>query len=475
MDEDDITVPFLQQESINNASVSSGSDEPHSGSCASPDPTNSIHVYKSRWYILFTFSLLSLAQAAIWNTWGPLAQSGHDIFGWQNKDIALLTNWGPISYIVADIPFSWMMDVKGCRLACVITAFFCFVGTALRCITLKKPYSTWLINIGQAINGAAGPVVMAAPPVLSSIWFPLHQRFTATAITSLAAVFGSTISPLIGPLIVQTNTTNISTSVIKPQVIVSIEEEKSEMNTLLRLEFIFCAVVFIMVLVYFPDKPPSPPSASAAAPRLEFKSGFFRLIKNQRFWLVCLVYGVVSGITNGWLSVLYINLKPLKISQYDAGMMIFYGGCFGCLGAFAVARLTDVLAHHMRKFILVLNSLSVFSLIWFQLIFMEFLHVDLVSVYASVVISLTLLMSGIPLLFELSCEVAFPVAEGITNGILTMASNIATLLFLGILMIPNISTSWMNWVMLVSDCITIPALLTLKDDFSRLQLDNVET
>lgn len=31
----------------------------------------------------------------------------------------------------------------GCRLACVITAFFCFVGTALRCITLKKPYSTW--------------------------------------------------------------------------------------------------------------------------------------------------------------------------------------------------------------------------------------------------------------------------------------------------------------------------------------------
>ena len=39
---------------------------------------------------------------------------------------------------------------------------------------------------------------------------------------------------------------------------------------------------------------------------------FFR---NQKFWLVCLVYAVVSGVTNGWLSVIYINLKPLNITQ----------------------------------------------------------------------------------------------------------------------------------------------------------------
>lgn len=194
MDENDITIPFLHNEISNSAS--SNSDVPYDRS--SPEPTKRIYIYKSRWYILVTFSLLSIAQAAIWNTWGPLAQSGYDIFGWQNKDIALLTNWGPISYVLADIPFSWMMDVKGCRLACLITSFLCLLGTGFRCITLKMPYATWLINIGQALNGAAGPVVMAAPPVLSSIWFPQNQRFTATAITSLAAVFGSTISPLIG-------------------------------------------------------------------------------------------------------------------------------------------------------------------------------------------------------------------------------------------------------------------------------------
>ena len=110
-DDDDVTVPFLHREI--SASASSGSEESYSSRRNSPENTRRIRIYNSRWYILLTFSLLSIGQAAIWNTWGPLAQSGFDIFGWENKDIALLTNWGPISYIIAVIPFSWMMDVKG--------------------------------------------------------------------------------------------------------------------------------------------------------------------------------------------------------------------------------------------------------------------------------------------------------------------------------------------------------------------------
>ena len=48
------------------------------------------------------------------------------------------------------------------------------------------------------------------------------------------------------------------------------------------------------------------------------------------------------------------------------------------------------------------------------------------------------LSAGVPLLFELSCEVTYPVAEGITAGIVTWLSNLAGLIFLFIMMIPNI-------------------------------------
>ena len=43
-----------------------------------------------------------------------------------------------------------------------------------------------------------------------------------------------------------------------------------------------------------------------------------------------------------------------------------------------------------------------------------------------------------PLFFETACEVTYPVAEGVTNLVLTLVNNIFGLIFLLIQMIPNI-------------------------------------
>ena len=56
--------------------------------------------------------------------------------------------------------------------------------------------------LGQFFNGMAGPVTQAGPPVLSSIWFPPHERTTATALSSLAGSMGIAVSFVIGPLFV---------------------------------------------------------------------------------------------------------------------------------------------------------------------------------------------------------------------------------------------------------------------------------
>ena len=52
---------------------------------------------------------------------------------------------------------------------------------------------------GQFLNGLAGPVTQAEPPLLSAYWFPSHQRTTATAIAALCGSFGIAMSFLIGP------------------------------------------------------------------------------------------------------------------------------------------------------------------------------------------------------------------------------------------------------------------------------------
>ena len=44
----------------------------------------------------------------------------------------------------------------------------------------------------------AGPVTMGGAPLLSAIWFPVHQRTTATAVGVLSGTLGVAVSFIIG-------------------------------------------------------------------------------------------------------------------------------------------------------------------------------------------------------------------------------------------------------------------------------------
>ena len=48
------------------------------------------------------------------------------------------------------------------------------------------------IHAGQIFNGIAGCVLSAAPPFLSNMWFPPHERITATGIATLLTYMGKT-------------------------------------------------------------------------------------------------------------------------------------------------------------------------------------------------------------------------------------------------------------------------------------------
>ena len=57
-------------------------------------------------------------------------------------------------------------------------------------------------NIGQFFIGLAGPFLVQGPSLISAVWFPPHQRTTATAISSIAMEVGMAASFIVGPLVV---------------------------------------------------------------------------------------------------------------------------------------------------------------------------------------------------------------------------------------------------------------------------------
>jgi hypothetical protein len=69
--------------------------------------------YRRRWGVLLVFCWSCTLQGALWNTWGPIAESAEAVFGWSDATIGMMPNWGNIGQLLTLIPQAWFMDVKG--------------------------------------------------------------------------------------------------------------------------------------------------------------------------------------------------------------------------------------------------------------------------------------------------------------------------------------------------------------------------
>lgn len=447
-----------------------------------------IEVYGRRWYILAVYSLISFTQAAVWNTWGPIAVSCEKAFGWNTAILALLPNWGPIGSILTGWLFSWSLDVQGIRISCVVTAALTTIASAIRCLTSEPPYITWTANISAFLNGLGGTVAMGAPPVLSAAWFPPHQRTTSTAIATLLNYGGVAASFLIGPLFNRDDVNTTYTASQMQQVNVTMattlnsthvydESEvawiRHRIMLILYAECGWCFLLLVLVVVYFPSKPPKPPSTSACTQRLEIISGFKKLMRNKKFIQLCVAYGVPVGIVALWAGVLSVNLKSYHISETQAGWIGFYSIIAGCFGCLVMARLSDIFSKHTRQILIFLYSMAFLDFLWFNLILIDVIPSSIAQIYISIIVGTLLVNASVPLWIEMACEITYPIAEGITTIVMLMWLNTVGLVFLGIQMIPNIGTAWENWSILGSIGVGIPVLLFMDHSYNRLTVDEI--
>ena len=75
-------------------------------------------------------------QDTIWNTWGPIDHTAVVMYGWSDKLVALLANYGSILYIVAFMPMVWILGYS-VRVAMIVTSGFMAFGSLLRYLVLK--------------------------------------------------------------------------------------------------------------------------------------------------------------------------------------------------------------------------------------------------------------------------------------------------------------------------------------------------
>ncbi|CAL8267524.1 unnamed protein product [Lota lota] len=431
-------------------------------------------VYGRRWLVLTLFSLLGFMQGMVWNSWGPIQNSAIRAFGFTKSDIAILVLWGPVGFIPW-LLFMWLMDNKGLRVSFLLSAFLMLLGSALRSVPLgEEPLRRWLIHGGQLLNGLAGPTVMSAGPLLSTTWFAPDQRATATAVATLMNYLGSAASFMVGPLLVPAPNDSMAVTNLGPAAAAHDVFIRDRIQLLMYSEFGVIAVLFGAVLLYFPSRPPMPPSVAAASQRLSYRSSIIRLLSNGRFLMIALAYAVPLGVVGGWSGVLDMILTPAKVSQVDAGWIGFWSIVGGCVFGVAMARFADSIRGMLKLILVLMLAGASLSATWFTLTCLTRLtHLPstAATLYTSCILVGIFINSSVPMFFELFIETVYPVPEGITCGVVTFLGNLVMGMLLFFLTFYCTDLSWLNWCLTGSCLFSLVLILFFRESYDRLYLD----
>ena len=149
------------------------------------------------------------------------------------------------------------------------------IGMGIRCFVPSEPGSKWLflIHLGHIMVGMVGPPVMSTPPRLSSVWFPPKQRTFATAMMVMAQSVGLAMGFIIVPFLTR----------------------HYDIRTMLYVSAEMGLFIAVLATIYFPARPPTPPSESATTGRTEFLPSLKALMVNPSFIVLAVSCGLVTG------------------------------------------------------------------------------------------------------------------------------------------------------------------------------------
>nr|XP_039268221.1 solute carrier family 49 member 4 homolog [Styela clava] len=463
-------------------SLNCGVDEDED--CASSVGSIVTKKYWYRWYICFIFSLFGLLQGAVWNTWSPIDKSAECAIGFTQSNIDLLTNWGPITFLISMPFFMWLLDKYGLRLPIVLSAFFTALGTGLRSLPIPVNILKYFIHVGQMLNGIAGCAVMAAPPLLSNVWFPPEERVTATSITTLLNYMGTGVAYIIGPLMVQqpNHTGNASDlhGVYLASGCNSTSEEhaiRKEIMNLMYLEFGLSLLTFVCMLIFFPNKPPMPPSASASVGRMDFLEGVKALRYHRTFLVVALTFALTLGGYGGWTGVLSVIMSelPVPVSQDEAGRIGFFMTLAGCFFGLLVGWFADRFKGHIKVMIVVLFSIAFLGYLYYinmsqRWIKIKGFELSNVGLWIDCIIIGIAMNAAVPLGMEMGADAAYPTSEAISASVIVWFFNLLSFTLLLVMQFTDAKLT--NYLMLVFIGVSIPLLIFFsKEPRNRMQID----
>jgi MFS family permease len=354
---------------------------------------NHYSVYSYRWVVLSVFVFINITIQILWITFASITLPASQYYQVSDLQIGLLAMIFMIVFIPLSLPVSWMIDTWGFYKAVSLGAILMSIFSLLRGLLGESYTAVLLCTIGLAVSQ---PFMLNAWTKVAARWFPIQERATAVGLAAVGNFLGTGIGLVLTPLLILRFP--IPTVSLFYGIIATIS-----------------AVLFIGLAREAPPTAPCPPELEERALMLD---GLRSLLRSSPFWLLMAVYLIANSVFNGLSTWIESILRPRGFSPTQAGVA---GGLLllgAIAGAFVLPTLSD--RARKRKPYLLLGVLG--SIPWLLgIILSREYWMLLVSAFA-----FGFLLVGIaPIGYQYAAELTYPVPEGTSNGMLTLAGQVS--------------------------------------------------
>ena len=281
--------------------------------------SNSVIVYPSRFYVLAMYLVFCMSnQFQMIQFAGVVDETIQVLHGSCTEvGVNLLFITYSATYILAAFPTCVFFKRFGLKSGLAWGSGLNFAGALAKFLAILL-YPNFYLMLGGQILSAVGQMAAASlPPMVSTTWFPIKERSSATTAGALLALLGIGLGYAIPPQIIHSQAETYS-------------DLRSQTLWLYGGSAVVALIPFLGTTLGVPFGPPTPPSITSPGGRGEEVGGsmseVWSLVKqcvvgNRNCAVFSLVFGIQGGIQTSIAAVLAQLLnKPYGISPKTVGI-----------------------------------------------------------------------------------------------------------------------------------------------------------
>ena len=390
---------------------------------------NEIKAYGYRWVILALYFLLTVVIEIQWLTFASVATAAQDYYKVSALQIDFFSIIYMIVFIVLSIPASIIIDTYGLKRGLAIGAILTAIFSIVKAVYAE---SYLIVAIAQTGLAAAQPFILNAVTKVGAQWFPKNERATVAGIGSLAQYVGIIIALAATPVLIS-----------------QLDNGSWDLSDMLMNYGIISVVGSVLLLLFFKERPPTPPDTAKEAERINPIEGMKSIFRSMDMKRVLVMFFIGLGIFNAVSTC--IDQICGSLSMEETGMV---GGVMlagGVLGALIIPPISDKMKK--RKPFLTLCMAAMLP----GLIGLAFFTTFIPLMISGFVFGFFIMSAG-PIGFQYGAEKSHPSPESISQGLILLVGQVSGILFVFGVNSIGVFSSMLIFIILI----LLNVLLTLR-------------